>query len=56
MIVVPRTPRMFAKRKRVFGITFGPKVVTFFDSWKSEAAISARFRPRWTLGASFGST
>jgi hypothetical protein len=47
---------MFAKRKRVFGVTFGPKMLTFFDSWKSAPARTAEFRPRLTVGASFGST
>src|SRR5262245_64201718 len=47
---------MFAKRNRVFGIVFGPNVLTFFDSWKSDAARRLRFRPRGSFGASLGST
>ena len=42
--VVPRTARMRATRKLVFGITFGPKLLTFFDSWKSDAR-EERARP-----------
>ena len=47
---------MKSPRNRVFGIVFGPKVATFFDSWKSEAAMIANSVPARIRGAELGST